>query len=329
MVACGLDVVGAGGVGGSVAPPDSGARLPGTDGGTVVDGEAVPDAAPPVCAADASFVSDQRNCGTCGHDCLGGKCVAGACQPFTLASGLNGPYAIASDGALLYVSLYEDKRIVSCPVTGCTTATQVTTTLDGPSTIAVLNGMLYWSLYTNGDLYTCTLPTCTDAHRIHTSEVGGADPGAIHGTTLFIPSFHAPNNVVSCDLPQCATYHEVYRGTEPDGVAVNDTSIFIGEFGAGTILQCPSTGCPTTPTTFASGQGGPTGIALDGRRLYWANNKSGSGAIMTCPLGGCGASGPTTLVPNEEHALGVVVDDKRIVWTTWQTNTGTVRAIAK
>ncbi len=31
--------------------------------------------------------ADPKNCGACGHDCLGGACTAGACQPTTLVSG--------------------------------------------------------------------------------------------------------------------------------------------------------------------------------------------------------------------------------------------------
>jgi hypothetical protein len=38
----------------------------------------------PACAADNQ--NDADNCGACGHSCLGGTCVAGACQPVELAS---------------------------------------------------------------------------------------------------------------------------------------------------------------------------------------------------------------------------------------------------
>ncbi len=32
--------------------------------------------------------TDPHNCGVCGHDCLGGACASGQCQPFQIASGL-------------------------------------------------------------------------------------------------------------------------------------------------------------------------------------------------------------------------------------------------
>ena len=34
----------------------------------------------------ADTMNDAKNCGVCGHDCLGGKCLKGACQPIILAT---------------------------------------------------------------------------------------------------------------------------------------------------------------------------------------------------------------------------------------------------
>jgi hypothetical protein len=41
--------------------------------------------------------SDPKNCGACGHDCLGGTCKAGVCQVVTISSSENKPTAIAVD----------------------------------------------------------------------------------------------------------------------------------------------------------------------------------------------------------------------------------------
>src|SRR5271170_4179987 len=38
--------------------------------------------------------SDTTSCGSCGHDCQGGTCVEGSCQPVTVASGQNNPGGI-------------------------------------------------------------------------------------------------------------------------------------------------------------------------------------------------------------------------------------------
>ena len=42
-----------------------------------------------------------------------------------------------------------------------------------------------------------------------------------------------------------------------------------------------------TPTTLASGQFNPSGIAVDATTVYWTNNyMSTAGAVMKVPLGG-------------------------------------------
>src|SRR5215470_6311678 len=52
------------------------------------------------CEVDS--LSDAKNCGTCGHDCLETTCANGACVPRLLASGQSDPYAIALDGDFVY-----------------------------------------------------------------------------------------------------------------------------------------------------------------------------------------------------------------------------------
>src|SRR5262249_52955723 len=41
------------------------------------------------CPSDpAALATDAHHCGACGHDCLGGACAAGACQPVVLVPAL-------------------------------------------------------------------------------------------------------------------------------------------------------------------------------------------------------------------------------------------------
>jgi hypothetical protein len=49
-----------------------------------------------------SLASDPLNCGSCGHDCLGGACVAGQCQPVVLGGGFTNPSAVALSETHLY-----------------------------------------------------------------------------------------------------------------------------------------------------------------------------------------------------------------------------------
>lgn len=52
--------------------------------------------------ACADTSSDPYNCGRCGHDCLGGACAAGACQPVVLAAHEVYPTTLTSDGTSVF-----------------------------------------------------------------------------------------------------------------------------------------------------------------------------------------------------------------------------------
>jgi hypothetical protein len=78
---------------------------PGTDGGGGADTTTgdPPETSTEVDAnAEASTVSDPKNCGAVGHDCLGGECVNEVCQPVIIASGQNRPLSIVLDATHVY-----------------------------------------------------------------------------------------------------------------------------------------------------------------------------------------------------------------------------------
>lgn len=50
----------------------------------------------------ACDTASDRSCGTCGHDCLGGRCVAGVCQASEIVSGEAHPFAVGVAKGYLY-----------------------------------------------------------------------------------------------------------------------------------------------------------------------------------------------------------------------------------
>jgi sugar lactone lactonase YvrE len=75
---------------------------------------------------------------------------------------------------------------------------------------------------------------------------------------------------------------------------------------------------PWTPTTLASGQSTPNGIALDTASVYWTN--SGDGTVMKVPLGG---GTPATLASGQSSAGSIAVDATSVYWVN-NTANGTV-----
>lgn len=59
-----------------------------------------------------AVASNPKHCGTCGHDCQGGTCSGGVCQPVVLASGQDHPDSIAVDAASIYWTTYTNAGTV-------------------------------------------------------------------------------------------------------------------------------------------------------------------------------------------------------------------------
>src|SRR5262249_35132896 len=85
---------------------DLGTTFGPTEGQSDVVAQVVPMPLPPVTpvCTGITFDSDPHNCGLCGHDCLGGTCQSGQCQPFALATGMPSPMGGVVVGTDLYVS---------------------------------------------------------------------------------------------------------------------------------------------------------------------------------------------------------------------------------
>ncbi len=50
----------------------------------------------------ADLQTDAHHCGACGHDCQSGACLAGACQPVTVAKPEASPAGLALDASYVY-----------------------------------------------------------------------------------------------------------------------------------------------------------------------------------------------------------------------------------
>jgi hypothetical protein len=58
----------------------------GIGGSSAGTGGASPDGGDAATASCTNTDTDPKNCGTCGHDCLGGTCSGSICHPFLLGS---------------------------------------------------------------------------------------------------------------------------------------------------------------------------------------------------------------------------------------------------
>ncbi|NOU28157.1 MAG: hypothetical protein HOO96_09660 [Polyangiaceae bacterium] len=73
--------------------------------------DAQPDA--PSCVTDTEI--DGKNCGRCGHDCLGGKCADGVCKESTVLSGLVSPWHVYANETHLFVTSTGQDGVAAAP----------------------------------------------------------------------------------------------------------------------------------------------------------------------------------------------------------------------
>lgn len=263
------------------------------------------------CMADTG--NDPMNCGACNHDCLGGMCTNGECQPVVLAA-TSGSVGIALDSTYVYwfnnTSGSSGIFKISKALTGKGTPSAVVsgasyTKVQG---LAADGTYVYWTNKTATGSVQRVLPsgTGTSLTTLVTGQnqpdwiavtVGGADVVWTNQGTNQIMS--TPVGSMSATPTQLNTANEL--GTLPADIAIDSTTVYYATktTGGGEAESVPLTG------GMVSQLGGATyvGITVDNDNVYWTggfsnpivsqNVKGGdptsaqiiaSGGSLTCPL---------------------------------------------
>jgi len=315
---------------------------------TVVDagpGDTGVDAA---CSTD--LTADPANCGRCGHSCLGGSCVKGACLPVTLYQGHDTPTSVLVEDASVFVTVQtavpSDSYVFRCTLPDCeATKTVIATGMvnpwfalrDGPRVLWVNSGDTDADLVTiSGNVLECPPSGCPDGGPVGLLPDGGGVEGgatvnaiAVDSTFLYwvdIFGYGGVNTggIYRCAKAECAgTLGPLVQGATffPFVIAVDPTSdagLFWTDIGTNQILRCSLPSCGGSPQIFSDQQLGASGLALHGGSVYWTVGDSpgpgDGGGILSCPTTGCGGT-PTTIATGQPNPLFVAVDDGGIYWT--------------
>lgn len=303
---------------------------------------------------------DPNNCGSCSHSCQTGACVAGKCQPVTLASNQH-PDGVAVAGGRLFWSGAPITALVLSNGTYGPLADSQGPCAGAEGPIAVDSSNVYWTAS-----YVCEMSlaggTATSITAMFSNDTfGELNELAANNRMLFMidpfdeqlissePSTYqwpydsliytvaADDNGVywvegsrsasSYQLEQHGTY------TLSDGKKTELASGFTRSDGitvyakyvywttADSVLRVSEAG--GTTETVADAQSGPSGIAVDASGVYWTN-RSSNGTIQHAALAG----GPVeTLATGQNDPHGIALDATTVYWTN--TAAGEVMKLAK
>jgi hypothetical protein len=275
--------------------PDEGSPCPAA---TAPDGSE-PDGSGPDGSCDAAALEDDpRNCGACGHDCLGGACKAQRCQPVVIGTSDDAPVLdLVVDGTnVLWMSgggLGALGSLYACPKTGCNGAPPAILKGHIPTGSLTSDGTTAYATFFLGSAGTMRIEepglTLTPFTAVH----GEARARYVAGDGLYLMAYYEPADAGSLvrsvfRAPDTTTETRVAAYLDDDRsdcnvdeFVVTGSRVYFGSHDKDRIFSCTKNDCTKWQTiTTASGQALVTSMTRDDQRLIWVTY----GHVYSCPL---------------------------------------------
>jgi hypothetical protein len=307
--------------------------------------------------------SDAKNCGRCGHDCLGGTCQAGVCQPLVLALGQPNPEALVITASAVYWTNLGDGTVAMVSLDGG--SPRVIASGQSPRGLATDGQSLYWTNVSGGTIARSSLsggPVDTIASGLGspydlavsgsffawvdreesgsvTYETADRTMGVLLATAQKRPTALALDGDLVWFLDEGSTTSSFTDGQlarvsrttltlEPLETSLQHPRGLAVESGVAYFTVFGSgavmrRGGSGAASTIASSQFQPAAIAVGGGIVYWVNEYEGGAVMQVSKDGGP----PKILAPGQHVPHAIAVDDKSIVWAS--TGDGKIQRLAK
>jgi len=260
------------------------------------------------CAADT--LTDAKNCGACGHDCLGGECLTGFCQPVTIATPMH-PIGLVATGTELYWGDNANDTITVANKDG-TNAAVYTLQVD-VRYLATDGTSLFWAS-----------PTSIRQRSLGGGPIADLVTGTtIEGLNLLLDTIyftqHDQGLFSAPKLGGAVTPISVGSAVYAEGVATDSGIVYWCDNG-GTISAFDPQNMTTT--AFITSEAAPAGLCIYGAVAYWTNQ--GTGELRSRAIAGGAIQ---TIVSGLQLPTGVAVDDQAIYWA--ELTGGVIRRLAR
>jgi hypothetical protein len=261
------------------------------------------------CATDAT--SDPKSCGACGHDCLGGVCSGGACQPVALASAQNDPFGLAIDSTYVYWTNQAGAAALRVPITGGA-AEVLNANLPSAAGIAVDSTNAYVALgASNGSIV--AIPLSGGSTTTLASSQSSPLYVVVAGGQVYWTNAVSGGSVMSVAVTGGSPSAIATGQSVPWGIAASATSIVWTNYDSGGgVFSAPLGG--GSMTTVASNQDYACAVATDGTTDFFATDAIAmmKGAIAKVAAGGGAIS---TIAMRQAHPAAIAFDASWVYWT--------------
>lgn len=298
-----------------------------TGGEAGADGQPPPGVPPPgggdggggdsaTCVADLQ--TDAKNCGACGHDCIGGACANGQCKPVAFFTTDSPRYVQANATEIIFT---DDKLDAVRAIDKTTNTVRTICTMPAGSGVNELvidatNAYFTFSQEADGNtvggIAKCAIAATNGAPTVIAP--GQSYPGSLvlDGTTLYWATNGNPQPIwqlVSGGSPKQITTGD--PGATANLGAFSGFLYVANDVGNGTLKRCstvPSGSC--TLATIATDNDGIDAVYQLGENLLWGQGVYPATIYEGLPDGG----GKNAVTGSGEIAHSFVADDKSFLW---------------
>ena len=257
--------------------------------------------------------TDPKNCGLCGHDCLGGTCLVGVCQPVNLAKAQN-PFEMVVDKTSLFWTNIETGTLVRLTLANGQSKV-IVKDMDSPRGLASDGTLLFW--VNEGDGKVMVAKKDGTGMVSLASSKGQPSGVSVDATHVYWADNNVGGGIWRVGKNGKGLKELIKKQAAPWKTVLDSKHIFWTNTGSGTIGRAEKDG--TNPKVMALGQGDPRAIALDNANVYWTNALD-KGKVLSLPKAAPGGK-VVVLAQNQGKPLSLLVLGSTLWWANFKDGT--------